>query len=83
MGKPKTKLERTREARWDEITNAYRRRHRQFVMEYLPTMDAASWKLYEKWVAGFGATNMNTASRNSRRVRRQMAQLRVRVQWAE
>lgn len=76
MDKPKSKLERTREARWDEITTEYRRKHRRWVMDSLPVMSEADWKLYETWVAGFGALRPNTASRNSRKLRRQLKNAR-------
>lgn len=46
----------------------YRRRHRQWVMEALPSMSEAQWDKYLTWVAGFGGNN----SRRTRKLKRGM-----------
>lgn len=44
----------------------YRRRHRQWTMEAMPTMSEAQWNKYLTWIAGFGGNN----SRNTRKMKR-------------
>lgn len=58
--------------RWTEIMQAYRRRQRQWVMEYMPSMSQHEWKQYETWVSGFGAETTGMTGRHSRKVRRQL-----------
>lgn len=40
--------------RWTHIESNYRRRHREFVMDRLPSMSETHWQAYTKWVADFG-----------------------------
>lgn len=73
----KSAAERQRTARWEKIVSDYQRRHRQWVMTSMPQMGPAHWKLYEHWVAGFGALCLDQASRNSRKMRRRLRAARV------
>lgn len=75
MAKP-TKSEQERRARWNTLVGMYQRRHRQWTMEALPDMPMDQWKEYEKWVAGFGAMAMDTAARNTRKLRRRLREAR-------
>lgn len=77
MGRPKPKAVKDREGRWYDIIAAYRRRHRQWVMECMPQMHAGQWDEYTKWIAGFGSARMGLSSQNSRKVRRQLKAART------
>src|SRR5256885_417621 len=73
----KTNAELKRTGRWAEIVSSYQRKHRLWVMTHMPSMSEAHWKLYETWVAGFGAMCMDQACRNSRKMRRRLKAARV------
>lgn len=57
-----------------KVIGDYRRRHRQWIAENMPTMSETDWAKYERWVAAFGGQH----SRAARRVLRSVAGRKLR-----
>lgn len=71
MGKRNKAFREAREQQ-KRVIAAYRRRHRQWTMERMPTMSQSHWEKYLEWVAGFGSK----ASTRTRKLKRQLTSVR-------
>lgn len=71
MGKRNKAFREAREKQ-KRVIAAYRRRHRQWTMEVMPTMSHEHWEKYLEWVAEFGSK----ASTRTRKLKRQLTTAR-------